>query len=263
MKASPLLLLLIALPVHADTGLWLDAYGGNVVHDSASLSLNQDLLFGPDTAESLDFDPDLSPLLGLRLRGELAQWPVGVGIDLGHTRVNHPQADLTLVPIAMGVTLASRLALAQSPQLGSLHPTGMLGIVATAVDGSANIGTINSEVTDNTWGGGNGRVGLHASLGLSWQPRPGFAVFTEYRYQQMRFHLEHTNDVVLATQYLQTSGHVTAESVVLGVSFRLAQEPARAAASAPDPAPAPAPEPAPEPAAMAPAPAGAAPAPAP
>lgn len=232
MKACALPFLLIALPAHADNQLWLDAWGGGVTDDSARLSLNQDLLFGPDTTEALNIDPDLEPVAGLRLRGEVDMLPVGFGIDLGYARVNHPQADLTLVPTAMGITLPARLTLARSPRFGSLHPMGMLGIVATGVDGSVNAGTINSEITDNTWGGANGRLGLHASLGLSWQPTPGFAVFTEYRYQQMRFHLEHTNDAVLATQYLQTTGRVDAESVLVGISFRVAHAPAARATPA-------------------------------
>lgn len=232
MKACALPLLLIALPAHADNQLWLDAWGGSVTDDSARLSLNQDLLFGPDTTESLNIDPDLEPVAGLRLRGEVDMLPVGFGIDLGYARVNHPQADITLVPTAMGITLPARLTLARSPRFGSLHPMGMLGIVATGVDGSVNAATINSEITDNTWGGANGRLGLHASLGLSWQPMPGFAVFTEYRYQQMRFHLEHTNDAVLATQYLQTTGRVDAESVLVGISFRVAHAPAARATPA-------------------------------
>lgn len=234
MKGYALPLLLIALPAHADNQLWLDAWGGSVTDDSARLSLSQDLLLGPDTTEALNIDPDLEPVAGLRLRGEVDLLPIGFGIDLGYARVNHPQADLTLVPTAMGITLPARLTLARSPRFGSLHPMGMLGIVATGVDGSVNAGTINSEITDNTWGGANGRIGLHASLGLSWQPTPGFAVFSEYRYQQMRFHLEHTNDAVLATQYLQTTGRVDAESVLVGISFRVAHAPA----ANPTPAPA-------------------------
>lgn len=235
MKAYALPLLFIALPAHAGTELWLDAYGGKAVDEKASLAMSQDLLFGPDTTENLRFDPDLHPLLGLRLRAELDPLPVGVGLDFGYARVHHPQADLTLVPITMGITLPSRLTLARSAQMGSLHPIGMLGLVVTAVDGSVNVGSINSDINDNTWRGGNGRIGLHASLGLSWQPSPGFAVFTEYRYQQMRFHLEHTNDPVLATQYLQTTGEIDAQSVVLGVSFRLVNQPAPLKASAPTP----------------------------
>lgn len=233
MKRYALPLLLMTAPAHAGTQLWLDAYGGKTLDESARLALNQDLMFGPDSTEDLRFDPGLRPLAGLRVRAELDPVPVGVGLDVGYSKTRHAQADLTLLPIAMGVTLPSRLALARSTRLGSLHPTGMLGIVATAVDGSANVGSINSEVTDNTWSGGNGRVGLHASLGLSWQPSPRFAVFTEYRYQQLRFHLEHTDDIVLATQYLQTTGRVESEAVLIGISFRLLDSPAAAAPPAP------------------------------
>lgn len=247
MKAYALPLLFIALPAHAGTELWLDAYGGKAVDEKAGLAMSQDLMFGPDTTENLRFDPDLHPLAGLRLRADLDPLPVGVGLDFGYARVHHPQADLTLVPVAMGVTLPSRLTLARSARMGSLHPIGMLGLVVTAVDGSANVGTINSEINDNTWRGGNGRIGLHASLGMSWQPSPGFAVFTEYRYQQMRFHLEHTNDIVLATQYLQTSGKVEAQSVMLGVSFRLVNQPDRPRAPAPEATPGPATEAVPAP----------------
>ncbi|MES2918531.1 MAG: hypothetical protein V4729_07920 [Pseudomonadota bacterium] len=129
MKRFALPLPLMAAPAHAGTQLWLDAYGGKTLDESARLALNQDLMFGPD----------------------------------------------------------------------------------------------------NTWSGGKGRVGPHASLGLSWQPSPGFAVFTEYRYQQLRFHLEHTDDILLATQYLQTTGRVESEAVLIGISFRLLDSPAAAA----------------------------------
>lgn len=260
MKACALPLLFIALPAHAGTELWLDAYGGKAVDENARLDLNQDLLFGPDTTEGTRFDPDLHALAGLRARVDIESLPIGIGLDIGHARVRQPQADLTLVPFAMGVTLPSRLTLARSARLGALHPTGMLGLVVTAVDGSASVGTISSEVNDNTWGGGNGRVGLQASLGLSWEPTPGFAVFTEYRYQQLRFHLEHTDHLVLATQYLQTTGDVTSQAVMLGVSFRLIRqsdlpkpaapvpEPAPDAPRSPDSLPAPDAEPVPAPA---------------
>lgn len=55
-----------------------------------------------------------------------------------------------IVDIGRHIGAPRRLALARSARLGSLHPTGMPGIVATAVDGRANVGSINSEVTDNT-----------------------------------------------------------------------------------------------------------------
>lgn len=262
MKACALTLLFIALPAHAGSEAWLDAYGGKATDETARLDLNQDLLFGPDTTEGARFDPDLHPLAGLRARVDVEKLPFGIGLDFGYARVHHPQADLTLIPIAMGVTLPSRLTLARSAQLGSLHPVGMLGLVVTAVDGSASIGSISSEVNDNTWGGGNGRIGVQASLGLSWQPTPGFAVFTEYRYQQLRFHLEHTNDLVLATQYLQTTGKFESQAVMLGVSFRLMSQPDLPTSSLPMPMPAPAteatPEPAPDEATREPAAAGAA-----
>lgn len=216
----PVALLALALPAHAAPQVWLDAYAGRVVDDSAHLTLYQDLLFGPDSLESTDFDPGLRGTGGLRVRVETDSLPVGFALDVGAAHTHAPQADLTLVPMAMGVTLPMHLV------DGPWHPMGMLGLVVTGVDGDAHVGSIQSEVNDTTWGGSNRRVGLHASAGLAWQPAPRLAFFAEYRYQQMRFHLEHTNNMVLATQYLETNGRVDAEAVLVGVSFGLLTGPA-------------------------------------
>ncbi|MCC2639028.1 MAG: outer membrane protein beta-barrel domain [Moraxellaceae bacterium] len=236
MKALALPLLLIALPAHADSQVWLDAYGGHLLEEEAGLSLSEDLLFGPDTVASTSFDPDSGTTGGFRVRAEMDPMPMGVAFDIGVRRTGVPQADLTLVPVTLGVTLPSRLTLARSAQLGSLHPTGLLGITATGVDGTVNIGGINSEITDNTWGGSGGRPGVAAALGLEWRFTPRVAVFTEYRYELLRFRLEHTNDSLFTTQYLQTTGRVESQSVMLGVSFRLFEQKKAEAAIPPAPA---------------------------
>lgn len=235
MKALVLPLLLLALPAHADSQAWLDAYGGRLLEEKAGLSLSEDLLFGPDTVASTSFDPDSGTTGGFRLRAEVGPLPMGVAFDIGVRQTGSTQADLTLVPVTLGVTLPSRLTLARSAQFGSLHPTGLLGITATGVDGSVNIGGINSEITDNTWGGSAGRPGLAAALGLEWRITPRFAVFTEYRYELLRFRLEHTNDSLFTTQYLQTTGRIESHLVMLGVSFRLFEQKKAGTEAAPAP----------------------------
>lgn len=233
MKALALLLLLLALPAHADSQVWLDAYGGGLLEEKAGLSLSEDLLLGPDTVTSTSFDPDSGMTGGFRLRAEADALPMGLAFDVGWRQTRVSQAELTLVPVTLGVTLPSRLTLAHSAQLGSLHPTGLLGITATGVDGTVNTGGINSEITDNTWGGSTGRPGLAAALGLEWRFTPRFAVFTEYRYELLRFRLEHTNDSLFTTQYLQTTGRVESQLVMLGVSFRLFEQKVAAPLPAP------------------------------
>lgn len=221
--------LLAASAAHADTRLWLDAYGGGHVDETAGLSVHEDNLFTPDQAASARFDPETRPLTGLRLRLEADPLPVAFVADLGFRRTHVPQADLDLLPVTLGLALPSTLTLARFDGGGSLHPRGLLGITATGVDGSVRLGNIRGEVTDNTWGPRNGRAGLAASLGLEWRPTPAFALFTEYRYENLRFHLEHTDDETLPTRSLETTGRIESQAVLVGVSFRLLQqEPARA-----------------------------------
>lgn len=214
------LLLVIALPAHADTHLWMDIYGGHVTDQDGHLTLHQDNLFSPDQAAAFSFDPDLHPMAGLRMRGEIDPLPFGLGLDFGYTRVHEPRADLRLIPMTFGLTLPSSLTLARGGW-GSLHPVGMAGIVATAVDGSVNVGPIVSEVNDNTWDDGHGRLGNSVSLGLEWRLSPRVSLFSEYRWQRMRFHLEHVNDPDLPSSKLQTGGDIKDQAVLFGLSVHL------------------------------------------
>lgn len=236
-RLIPSLLLAAALPAHADTHLWLDAYGGHVTDQDGRLSLHQDNLFSPDQNLAFDFDPDLDPMLGLRLRAEIDPVPFGLGIDIGYTRVHDPRADLRLMPVTLGLTLPSGLTLAKGGW-GSLHPVGMVGLVATGVDGSVRAGPIASEVNDNTWAGGGGRIGGSIGLGLEWRLSPRVALFSEYRYQRLRFHLEHTDDPTLPTTSLETRGDIKDQAVLVGISFHLLHQAASPAAGAAAPAPA-------------------------
>ncbi|HET8730324.1 MAG TPA: hypothetical protein VFM34_04370 [Moraxellaceae bacterium] len=220
MKRLTLPLLLVASPALADTDLWLDAYGGHVSHETGTLSLYQDNLLSADNAAHFDFDPNLRPMNGLRLRVDTTPIPFGFGIDFGYTHVHDPRADLRLLPVTLGVTLPSDLTLARG-SYGSLHPIGMVGFVVTAVDGFVRAGPIVSSVNDNTWSGRGGRLGASASLGLEWRLNPAISLFSEYRYQQMRFHLEHTNDPVLPTTRLETTGDIRNDAILFGLTFRL------------------------------------------
>ncbi|MDF2446616.1 MAG: hypothetical protein K0S46_1852 [Moraxellaceae bacterium] len=223
MHTRALLLLLLTSPAHAGHALWADLYGGHLLEEEAGLSLAEDNLFTPDRSVSTGFDPAADAHYGLRLRWEHSDFPVGASFDLGYYDFQSPQADLTVVPVTVAATLAPRITLARSDRWGSLHPTASLGVIATSVDGRVNAGGINSEINDNTFTRPEARPGLQASLGLEWRVRPRFALFTEYRYQQMRFHLDHTNDALLATQYLQTTGRIETSAIVFGLSWRMAE----------------------------------------
>lgn len=223
MKRLILPLALAASAAHADTDLWLDAYGGHVTHQDGTLSLYQDNLLSPDNAVRFDFDPDLHPLTGVRLRLDATPIPVGFGMDIGYTHVHEPRADLRLVPVSLGLTLPSDLTLARG-SYGSLHPIGMVGFVFTAVDGFVKAGPIVSSVNDNTWNGRGGRMGASASLGLEWRVNPAVSLFSEYRYQQMRFRLDHTNDPILPTTRLETTGDIRDEAILFGLTFHLVHQ---------------------------------------
>lgn len=228
--------LALALPflaaslAHADPRLWIDAYGGSHLDEKAGLSLYEDNLLAPDQYASVSLDPETKPVAGVRLRLEAEPLPFGLAADLGFRRSRIPEADLDLMPFTIGVTLPSTLTLARFEGGGSLHPRGLLGFTATGVDGNVRIGGIRGEITDNTWGASDGRAGMTAALGLEWRPLPAFAVFTEYRYELLRFHLEHTDDDTLPTRNLETTGRIESETVLVGFSIRLLDaRPARAA----------------------------------
>lgn len=234
--------LALALPflaaslAHADPRLWIDAYGGGHVDEKAGLSLYEDNLLAPDQYASVSLDPETKPVAGFRLRLEADALPFGVAADLGFRRSRIPEADLDLMPLTIGVTLPSSLALARFEGGGSLHPRGLLGFTATGVDGNVRIGGIRGEITDNTWGASDGRAGMTAALGLEWRPLPAFAVFTEYRYENLRFHLEHSNDDTLPTRNLETTGRIESQTVLVGFSVRLLDTPAATRPAAPAPA---------------------------
>lgn len=232
--------LALALPflaaslAYADTRVWLDAYGGGHVEERAGLSFYEDNLLAPDRYASVSLDPETKPVAGVRLRLEADPLPFGLAADLGFRRSRIPEADLDLLPVTLGLTLPSTLTLARLDGGGSLHPRGLLGITATGVDGSVSLGNIRGEITDNTWGPRNGRAGLAASLGLEWRLSPAVALFTEYRYENLRFHLEHTDDETLPTRSLETTGRIESQALLVGVSFRLLQQASAAAAPSHD-----------------------------
>lgn len=189
MENLTILLLSLMLPAIAVTGDRFDVYGGAApLAADALVDISTNNPTSPLPRNRARFDPRMGGISGLRWREESMGW--GLALDIAYQRARSDGADVKLMPITLGVALPSRLTLAGRPGQGSLHPTGMLGITVTGIGGESRLlGEADSPVgADIVFPLDNGRPGFVATAGLEWRPSPRFALFTEYRYQYLRFH---------------------------------------------------------------------------
>lgn len=211
-----LVTLTLALPAGSGDAGWVDFYGGQPAHGDMSLALRLADASGTRSA-SYRFDPDARGIKGLRMRGGGERWPVGIAADFAYQTTDSAFGDFQMMPTTLGLTLPSRLSFGGS---GRLRPIGMVGVTYTTVSGdSILLGSSGYGIGDSValpYGGS--RAGLTASAGVEWRLAKHVALFTEYRYQDLRFSVSNGCGM-FCTGTQSASGELTTSGFLLGLSF--------------------------------------------
>lgn len=215
------LLLSLLIPAMTVTGDRFDIYGGATpLAADALVDISTNHPDSPLPRSRAHFDPRTGGISGLRWREESMGW--GLALDIAYQRARSEGADVKLLPITLGVALPSRLTLAGRPGHGSLHPTGMLGLTVTGIGGESRLlGESDSPIgADLLLPLDNSRVGFVATAGLEWRPSPRLALFTEFRYQHLRFHASAERGNILGpTWQYEASGSFRDQRLVFGLSI--------------------------------------------
>lgn len=236
-----LLWLLLLAGGHAGAvGGRIDVYGTNIHDDSASLTLERRSLFGGSAVESGTLDAGARPEFGVRILAYGDLTPVVGSADFSVLQTGSPQLDLLIT----GLTLAGGLRM-PTPLLAhhgrGLHPYVLAGMVLTGCEGTAEIGSIRTNIYTGSSMLSTGAADASPFLaaGVDWQISKRVGLVMEYRHRRIGFDSITTNSIIFPTENILASGHVNASGVSVGISW-LFDAPGLQEARMPTPPPEPA-----------------------
>lgn len=218
----PLLLMVMLLVSAATTAQELsghfDIYRTSLDADDASLDMREQSLLGGSRSARAGFSADAGAETGVRAM--IAGGPWLAGVDMSIFGTDSPQLEIDALQLAVVAGVRTPRPLFARNGRG-LHPYLLVGASGVAIDGTAEVNGIRTELSGSSGFSTSGpsQTALVLAAGFEWRLSPRLGLVAEYRHRKYDIEGINSNSWVFPTYNSFADGSLEAGGLAIGLGW--------------------------------------------